>query len=127
MTRMLCSMLAFLMIVSVFSGCSSTDSDDGSTVSDIDKESTAAVEGVGEDNILDAEDEMLAESSDLAEASSQQIMWLKVGGSVTEPDIKQELLPGLNESLRQLFAGPETNEESPRQSADPFSTPPVNR
>lgn len=41
--------------------------------------------------------------SDLAKASSQQILWLRVDGSLENPQVHSEILPGLNESVRQLF------------------------
>lgn len=41
--------------------------------------------------------------SDLAKAGSQQILWLRVDGSLENPQVYSELLPGLNESVRQLF------------------------
>lgn len=41
--------------------------------------------------------------SDLAKASSQQILWLRVDGSLENPQVRSEILPGLNESVRQLF------------------------
>ncbi|MDB4778375.1 AsmA-like C-terminal region-containing protein, partial [bacterium] len=48
--------------------------------------------------------------SDLAKASSQQILWLRVDGTVENPQVRSEILPGLNESVRQLF---QTAEQPP--------------
>ena len=41
--------------------------------------------------------------SDLYRRSSQKFMWINVGGTCQEPKITREVLPELNESLRQLF------------------------
>lgn len=41
--------------------------------------------------------------SDLYRRSSQKFMWINVGGTCQEPEITNEILPELNESLRQLF------------------------
>ncbi len=41
--------------------------------------------------------------SDLYKASSQQIMWINVGGTLRSPRTSQEILPGVNEGLRELF------------------------
>ena len=41
--------------------------------------------------------------SDLYKAGSQQIMWINVGGTLKAPRTSQEILPGVNESLKELF------------------------
>ncbi len=41
--------------------------------------------------------------SDLYRRSSQRFMWIKVGGDFKNPQISREILPELNDSLRQLF------------------------
>ncbi|MEQ1906542.1 MAG: AsmA-like C-terminal domain-containing protein, partial [Pirellulaceae bacterium] len=41
--------------------------------------------------------------SDLYKASSQQIMWINVGGTLKAPRTSQEILPGVNEGLKELF------------------------
>lgn len=48
--------------------------------------------------------------SDLAKAGSQQIMWLKVDGTLDNPNARHEILPRLNESVRQLF---QTDQQAP--------------
>lgn len=50
--------------------------------------------------------------TDLAKASSQQILWLKVDGALEDPQVHSEILPGLNESVRQLFQTPENEPPS---------------
>ena len=42
--------------------------------------------------------------SDLLKAGSQQILWIKVDGTVDEPQTSKEVMPALNESLRTLLA-----------------------
>ena len=93
MTRMLCTLLAYLLIVSTFTGCSLFDSDDTASVSDVDKESASTVEGLGDENLLDAEDEMLAESSDLAQTSDDEFINEIEGPEESEPedDFAEEL------------------------------------
>lgn len=57
--------------------------------------------------------------SDLAKASSQQILWLRVDGTMENPQVRSEILPALNESVRQLF---QTAEQPPprfEQARDP--------
>ena len=63
--------------------------------------------------------------SELANASSQRIMWWKVDGTFAEPQIRTEILPGLNESVNALFQIEESN--SPRWAQDPFSTSTIQR
>ena len=41
--------------------------------------------------------------SDLYRRSSQKFLWINVGGNLQNPKISKEILPELNESLRQLF------------------------
>ena len=41
--------------------------------------------------------------SDLYRRSSQKLMWIKVDGNVQDPNISHEILPELNDSIRQLF------------------------
>ncbi|QEG23625.1 hypothetical protein [Mariniblastus fucicola] len=41
--------------------------------------------------------------SDLYRRSSQKFMWINVGGTAEDPKISKEILPELNDSLRQLF------------------------
>jgi len=41
--------------------------------------------------------------SDLYRRSSQKFMWIKVDGTCQNPEITKEILPELNDSLRQLF------------------------
>lgn len=41
--------------------------------------------------------------SDLYRRSSQKFMWINVGGTCQNPKISKEILPELNDSLRQLF------------------------
>lgn len=41
--------------------------------------------------------------SELYKAGSQQIMWINVGGTLQSPKSRQEILPGVNESLKELF------------------------
>ncbi len=42
--------------------------------------------------------------SELYRASSQQIMWLSVDGTLDRPELSQQILPGLNEGLQKLLA-----------------------
>lgn len=44
--------------------------------------------------------------SELAQASSQQIMWVTVDGTIDQPNLGQEILPGINEGLRMLLESP---------------------
>ena len=63
--------------------------------------------------------------SDLANASSQQIMWWKVAGTFADPQIRTEILPGLNESINALF---QVEESGPlRWAQDPFFTGTIQR
>lgn len=41
--------------------------------------------------------------SELVQAGSQQIMWLSVDGTLDRPELSQQILPGINEGLRQLL------------------------
>ncbi len=41
--------------------------------------------------------------SELYRRSSQKFMWINVGGTFTNPQIKREIMPELNDSIRQLF------------------------
>ena len=41
--------------------------------------------------------------SDLVHAGSQQAMWIKVNGTLDDPKMTRNVLPQLNDSLRQLF------------------------
>lgn len=41
--------------------------------------------------------------SELYTVGSQQIMWINVSGTLQAPKTRQEILPGVNESLRELF------------------------
>jgi hypothetical protein len=43
--------------------------------------------------------------TDLYRASSQQILWIRVDGTLSQPRTHRDVLPGLNESLEQLFGG----------------------
>ena len=63
--------------------------------------------------------------SDLAKASSQRIMWWKVDGSYSEPQITTEILPGLNDSMNALFQVDES--QPPRWVQDPFSANTIRR
>ena len=63
--------------------------------------------------------------SDLAKASSQSIMWWKVDGSFSDPQIYTEILPGLNESMSDLFQVEEP--APPRWAQDPFSPSTIGR
>ncbi len=45
--------------------------------------------------------------SELYQAGSQQIMWLRVDGTLENPQIRQEIMPGINEGLRTLLEPPE--------------------
>lgn len=62
--------------------------------------------------------------SDLAKASSQQILWLKVDGSLESPQVHSKLLPGLNQSVQQLFqteeVAPPRYSRAPTSNADMF-------
>lgn len=44
--------------------------------------------------------------SDLYRAGSQRILWIKVGGTCNNPVMKRQVLPQLNDSIRQLFQQP---------------------
>ena len=41
--------------------------------------------------------------SELYHAGSQRIMWISVDGSVDDPKLSRQILPQLNDSIRQLF------------------------
>jgi hypothetical protein len=41
--------------------------------------------------------------SELYHASSQQILWISVDGTLDNPQMHREVLPHVNDSLRQLF------------------------
>jgi hypothetical protein len=41
--------------------------------------------------------------SDLYKASSQQVLWINVNGSIDDPQTHRNVLPQLNDSLKQLF------------------------
>ena len=45
--------------------------------------------------------------SELYHASSQQILWISVDGTVSDPKMSRQVLPQLNDSIRQLFQVPE--------------------
>jgi len=45
--------------------------------------------------------------SELYQAGSQQIMWLSVDGTLDNPQIRQQILPGINEGLRALLEPPD--------------------
>jgi len=45
--------------------------------------------------------------SELYHASSQQILWISVDGSLDNPKMSRQVLPQLNDSIRQLFQVPE--------------------
>ena len=44
--------------------------------------------------------------NELYHASSQQILWISVDGTVSDPKMSREVLPQLNDSIRQLFQVP---------------------
>ena len=68
MTRMLCSILTCLILIFSLGGCSLFSDEESGPVSNVDTESVSGGE-FGDGNLLDAEDEMLAESSDLLDDS----------------------------------------------------------
>ncbi len=45
--------------------------------------------------------------NELYHAGSQQIMWISVDGTLDNPKMSREVLPQLNDSIRQLFQAPE--------------------
>jgi hypothetical protein len=45
--------------------------------------------------------------NELYHAGSQQIMWISVDGTVDNPKMRRQVLPQLNDSIRQLFQVPD--------------------
>ncbi len=45
--------------------------------------------------------------NELYHAGSQQIMWISVDGTLSDPKMSREVLPQLNDSIRQLFQAPQ--------------------
>ena len=69
MTRMLCSIIAIFLCCSLVGGCSLFRSDEETRkVEEIDSSSVAGTDELGDD-VLDASDEMAAETDDLLENS----------------------------------------------------------
>ena len=53
--------------------------------------------------------------SELAQASSQQILWISVDGTLEHPQPHRKILPALNEGLKQLLGTSDTNAGFKRQ------------
>ncbi len=66
MTRKLCILLLFFNLSISFIGCSLFDSDDTVSTDELDRESISGLDDFDDGGLLDTEDEVLAESSDLA-------------------------------------------------------------
>lgn len=51
----------------------------------------------------------------LYKAGSQQILWIRVAGSIYDPQTSREVLPGLSDTLKQIFSEFDTYREGPPQ------------